>query len=82
MVTSTQTEAESFHYFLAKEIANGGRHKSPEDLLQDWRRVQQELRESAESIREAIDDMHAGDRGQPVAEVFDEIRRAHGWTTT
>jgi len=81
MSTSTPTEAESFQTFLAKEIANGGRHKSPEELVQDWRRERQEFDETVAALREAIDDMNAGDEGRPVAEVFDDLRREFGWPT-
>lgn len=80
MSTSTPTEAESFQSFLAKEIANGGRHKSPEELVQDWRRERQEFDEAVIAVREAIDDMNAGDRGRPLDEVMRDIRARHGWS--
>jgi hypothetical protein len=81
MSTSLPTEAESFHSFLAHQIANGGRHKSPEELVQDWRKERQEFDETVVALKEAIDDMNAGDRGRPVDEVFNDLRRELGWPT-
>lgn len=80
MSTSIPTEAEAFQTFLAKEIANGGRHKSPEELVQDWRRERQEFDETVAALREAIDDMNAGDHGRPLDEVMRDIRAKHGWS--
>jgi hypothetical protein len=80
MSTSLPTEAEAFQSFLIKEIANGGRHKSPEELVQDWRRERQEFDETVAALREAIEDMNAGDRGRPLADVMRDIRAEFGWS--
>ena len=80
MSTSLPTDAESFQVFLTKEIANGGRHKSPEELVQDWRRERQEFDETVVALREAIDDMNAGDRGRPLADVMRDLRAEFGWS--
>jgi hypothetical protein len=79
MSQAIQTEAESFQVFLSKELANGGRHKSPEDLLQQWRRDRQQLLESVADVREALENMDRGARGQTVGEVAREIKAHFGW---
>jgi hypothetical protein len=79
MNTAPSTEAESFQLFLSKELANGGRHKSPEELVDQWRREQQEFADTVAAVQEAIDDMNAGDPGRPLSEVARDIRKKHGW---
>lgn len=79
MTPTTHTEAESFHVFLSHQIANGGRHKSPEELVEQWRRDQQELMESVASIKDALDEINRGVPGIPLAEVAREICDKHGW---
>jgi len=79
MNTATRTDAESFQIFLSRQIANGGRHKSPEELLEAWRREQQELMESVAEIQEALDEIDRGVPGTPISEVAREIRQKHGW---
>ena len=80
MVPTTYTEAESFQLFLSQEIANGGRHKSPEELVEQWRRDQQELQESVAAIREALDEMDRGVPGIPLEVVAKEMREKYDWT--
>jgi hypothetical protein len=79
MDTTTPTEAESFQIFLSREIANGGRHKSPEELVDDWRRQQRELHESVAGVQEALDEIDRGVPGRPLREIAHEIRAKHGW---
>jgi hypothetical protein len=80
MNLATPTEAESFQLFLSRELAQGGRDLSPEELLQRWRSDQQELQASVAAIREAVDNMNAGARGQSVEEVARELQQRFGWT--
>lgn len=80
MVPTTQTEAEAFQLFLSHQIANGGRHKSPEELVEQWRRDQQELQESVAAIREALENMENGARGQTVEQVALEMQQRFGWS--
>lgn len=79
MIPTTLSEAESFQIFLSHQIANGGRHKSPEELVVDWRRDQQQLQESVVEIQEAIDEMNRGAPGIPLDVVAREICEKHGW---
>jgi hypothetical protein len=80
MIPTTPTDAQSFHAFLTDQIANGGRDKSPEELVADWRRDQQELQESVAAIREALDNMNNGARGQSIEEVARELKQHFGWS--
>ena len=80
MNPTTTTEAESFQLFLSHQLASGGSHKSPEDLVEQWRRDQQELQESVHAVREVLDNMNNGARGQTVEEVADELQRHFGWS--
>lgn len=79
MNQSASTEAESFHYFLTAQIANGGRNKSPEELVETWRREQQELHESVAAVRAALDNMNRGTRGTGIEETARELRQHFGW---
>jgi hypothetical protein len=76
------TEAESFQIFLTHQLANGGRDKSPEDLVLQWRREQEEFQSSVAAIREALDEVERGVPGVPIEEVARKIREKHGWTTS
>ena len=80
MATQPLTDAEVFQLFLAEQVATGGRGKSPEELVRLWRERQKEISESLDAVREGIADMEAG-RVHSFAEVNDEIRRTHGWTS-
>ena len=80
MATQQPTDAEVFQLFLAEQVASTGRTKSPEELLRLWRQRQQEQDDTLDALHDGIADMEAG-RVQPFAEVNDEIRRKHGWSS-
>ena len=70
-------ELESFHRFLADQLSYGDSMLSPEECLDLWRAQNPPEHESeaeVEAIREAIDDMRAGDAGQPLREFLAELR--------
>lgn len=80
MDTDTRTDLEAFRHFLDEQVRNGGRSLSPEDCLELWRAqhpTPDELEESVRAVKGALADMEAGDRGRPLADVVDEIRRKH-----
>lgn len=81
MNVAPHTEAESFQIYLAVQIANGGRHKSPEELLDQWRRDRHERQESVAAIREALDELDRGVPGIPLDEAAQRIREKHGWAS-
>jgi predicted transcriptional regulator len=80
MATQNLTDAEIFQQFLAQQVATTGRSKSPEELLQLYRERQQEQDDSLAAIEEGIADLEAG-RVYSSADVHEEIRRKHGWSS-
>jgi hypothetical protein len=77
MTTPFSADAEAFHQFLGAQLQVGGREKSPEEILAQWRAEHpspDELRDSVAAIREVLADMEAGDRGRPLQDVIDDIR--------
>jgi hypothetical protein len=80
MATQQPTDAEVFQLFLAEQVASTGRTKSPEELLRLWRQRQQEQDDTLDALHQGIADMEAG-RVQRFADVNDEIRRKHGWSS-
>jgi hypothetical protein len=70
-------ELESFHRFLGDQLARGDSTLSPEECLKLWRAQnpsEDAFEAEAQAIREAIDDMRAGDVGQPLQEFLLEFR--------
>jgi hypothetical protein len=70
-------ELESFHRFLGDQLAHGDSMLSPEECLELWRAQnpsEDQFEAEAQAIREAIDDMRAGDVGQPLREFLMEFR--------
>jgi hypothetical protein len=73
------SELESFHRFLGDQLALGGSALTPEECLELWREQNapdEEVEVDTQAIREAIEDMEAGDRGQPLKEFLAEFRGA------
>lgn len=69
MSSSAISELSSFRDYLDNRIAEGGSELSPEQVLNDWR----ELQESASSIRRGLADIDAGCI-RPAADVLEELR--------
>jgi hypothetical protein len=76
-VTDAMNELESFHRFLVDRLAQGESMLTPEECLELWRAQNPSDDDSeteAQAIREAIDDMRAGDAGQALQEFLTEFR--------
>jgi hypothetical protein len=76
-VANAMNELESFHRFLADQLSHGDSLLSPEDCLDLWRAqnpLECELETEVQAIQEAIDQMKAGDAGQPLQEFLSEFR--------
>lgn len=71
MTTTTQSDLQQFHDFIAKKLQNGGAGLSPEAVLAMWRARQ----DSVKAIQEAIDDLTAGDEGVPLEEFMAQLCR-------
>ncbi len=70
-------ELDSFHRFLGEQLASEGPALTPEECLALWRAqhpLDDELSASTRAIREALDDMEAGDTGQPLDIFLSEFR--------
>ena len=67
-------ELRDFHQFLAEKLGGTDAELSPEEALDEWRRLHPQpeaLDEDLAALQEAIDDMAKGDRGIP----FDQFDR-------
>jgi putative addiction module CopG family antidote len=60
---------------VAARLASG-RYSTEDELLRDALRALEEEDEDLIAVRDAISEWRAGDQGTPLAEAFDEIRRA------
>jgi hypothetical protein len=72
-------ELRHFHQFLGDKLNGAGTDWSPEEALDEWRRLHptaQPLEEVA-AIREALDDVANGDRGIPFDEFDCDFRKRH-----
>jgi hypothetical protein len=71
------SELESFHRFLGDQLVHGESTLTPEECLELWR-AQNPPDEAVEAdtraVREALDDMEAGDQGLPLREFLTEFR--------
>jgi hypothetical protein len=80
MPTDTSDELREFHRFLTNKLSADGIDLSPEEALDEWRRLNPQTQASDENvaaIREALDDVAAGDRGIPFDEFDRDFRKRH-----
>ena len=72
-----------FHRFVGEVVAKGGDALSPEEVLDEWRRLHPgpaEVEEETAAIAEAIADLDAGEVGIPFEEFDRDFRASHGFT--
>lgn len=77
MSVQVADELRSFHEFVAEKLSVGPSGLSPEEALDLWRTTNpdpDELQESVAAIREALNDIEAGDKGRPADEVVNDLR--------
>jgi hypothetical protein len=70
-------ELHEFHHFLGEKLNNGGARLSPEEALDEWRRLRPDTTvadDDLAAIQEALDDRACGDGGVPF-EAFDRAFR-------
>jgi len=80
MPTELIEELREFHRFLTDKLSSEGIDLSPEEALDEWRRLHPQTQASDEevtAIREALDDMAKGDRGIPFDEFDRDFRTRH-----
>jgi hypothetical protein len=73
-------ELRDFHRFLGQKLNAGRIDCSPEEALDEWRRLHPDSQASAEdlaAIQEALTEMANGDRGIPFEEFDRDFRKRH-----
>jgi hypothetical protein len=73
-------ELRQFQSFLADKLNADGIDLSPEEALDEWRRLHpqaQAFDEGVAAIREALDDMAKRDRGIPFDQFDRDFRKRH-----
>jgi hypothetical protein len=80
MASKTIEDLREFHRFLTDKLTNDGLDLSPEEALDEWRRIHpppQALDEDVAAIQEALDDMAKGDQGIPFDQFDRDFRSRH-----
>jgi hypothetical protein len=80
MNSERRDDLTAFHHFVGEQLANGGASLSPAETLDLWE-IQQvsddDRTATVEALREALDDMRAGDTGIPADDFLAELRRKY-----
>lgn len=78
--SNSHQELASFHHFIGEQLNTGQPSMSPEEALETWRlqnRSPVEYEADVRAIKEALDDMDAGDAGIPLEEYLAEFEKRH-----
>jgi hypothetical protein len=71
----------SFYEFIGKRLKEGDDKLSPEEALDIWRSEHpdsEEFEDTVAALREALEEMDAGNAGIPAEQFFREFREHHG----
>jgi len=79
MPIQTADELREFHRFLADKVNDASLELSPEEALDEWRRVHP-VAEDLDAIQESLDDIANGDRGMPFAEFDRLFQKRHNFS--
>jgi len=80
MTTDRLNDLAAFRHFIDEQIAIGATTLTPSQCLDLWEveNISDEERAATvEALREALDDMWAGDTGMPASEFLAALRRKH-----
>jgi hypothetical protein len=80
MSARTVDELRDFHRFLSDMLSQRQVDWSPEEALDEWRRLHPEAQALADeiaAIQEALSDMANGDQGMPFKEFDSDFRKRH-----
>lgn len=80
MPAEAVAELREFHRFLSEKVSAGDARLSPEEALDEWRRLHPQphvFDEDIDAVREALDDVANGDRGIPFDEFDRDFRKRH-----
>ena len=78
MDIDARVELEAFRRFLEQQLSDGGGSLSPEECLDLWRAqhpLDGQTWEDINAVKEALDDMEAGDLGEPFHQFSEEFRK-------
>lgn len=81
MSAAATSELLDFRRFIDDKLNHGGKHLSPEEVLDEWRETHpesDEFEEEVAAIQEAVDDMQHGDLGRPAHEALADVRARLG----
>ncbi|HMC89616.1 MAG TPA: hypothetical protein VKI17_08705 [Gemmataceae bacterium] len=73
-------ELREFHRFLTGKLGAEEIDLSPEEALDEWRRLHPQMQafdEDVAAVREALDDIAKGDRGIPFDQFDRDFRKRH-----
>ncbi|HEV3145207.1 MAG TPA: hypothetical protein VGZ47_15055 [Gemmataceae bacterium] len=73
-------ELRDFHDFLGERLSNGGGELSPEEALDEWRRLHPHsgvIDDEAAAIQEALDDLAGGEQAKAFEDFDREFRKRH-----
>ena len=74
-------DLQGFHRFVEGRLSGLGEMPTPEECLAKWhapRLSEKTLSEHVQAVREAFDDIEAGDVGEPADVFLDRFRRENG----
>jgi hypothetical protein len=80
MPTEALAELHEFHQFLSEKVTVGDTQLSPEEALDEWRRLHPQpdaFQEDVAAVGEALADVANGDRGIPFDEFDRDFRKRH-----
>jgi hypothetical protein len=78
MSSQVSDELREFHRFVSDKLNEGAADWSPEEALDEWRRLHpQAIEEDVAAIAEALGDMANGDRGMLFDQFDREFRKQH-----
>jgi hypothetical protein len=80
MSTERADDLQAFRSFIDKQLATNGTLPTLAEALARWEyenATDEEREASIQAIRDALDDMRAGDTGIPAKEAIAELRRKH-----
>ncbi len=85
MATDRSNDLRAFKHFIEAKLSNGGGNLTVDDVFGLWdaeTQPESEREASVKAIREALDDMPAGDTGIPADELMAPLRRKYGLPET
>ncbi len=65
---------------LLRQHLSSGDYASEDEVLLDALRSLAERNADLAAVKEAITDMEAGDQGEPLEQIAEQIRAKHGWS--